>query len=525
MADTTPGESSPTNVLRLPLTANKEGSPKSNANSVTPTSSHRSRRQHKHSSTAEGTDDSPKHKTHKRHHHSGGDASPKKHRHGGDKSPKVKSPRAPDDKSPSSHLVKRHQKHHDADGTPRRRKGHASSDPLGRKNADESSPGGTKKKIAKKPRPVPSENPRPKDDAADKLAAIPVFDSADFGSPGIGTTRVSPQKDTKMDSPVRRALLISCTYKSPEAVQIKRDLGLGQLHGLLTNEQEGFGFESSNIKILVDTDFAGAAPVPSTGYSSRDGIIAAMKDLVQDAKSGDSFFFAFSGIGTPAKGEDTKPSILPSDHAENGPISEELIHDLLVKPLPEGVRMTALIDTPFVGFALDLRYEYRGGDWKDVTKSYNIAADVRLFSTRSPPDESNRGRLMNAFSEVVSKHFSGTDTITWTELFYKMEEIVQLPGVSAPQIIATSSQFYDCNNAVNLTFAEPNQATLLGPVSGSRLSPPLKVTPDSKQNPNQDQATGSKKKICIFFSVSIGIIAAGVAVTLVLLNSQNKEAA
>ncbi|KAG0079488.1 Ca(2+)-dependent cysteine protease [Linnemannia elongata] len=82
-----------------------------------------------------------------------------------------------------------------------------------------------------------------------------------------------------------------------------------------------------------------------------------MKWLVKDAEPQDSLFFHYA-VGDETDGYDE--IIYPCDYLRTGIISDDEMYDLLVKELPAGVQLTALVDACHSGTMLDLPYVYNG---------------------------------------------------------------------------------------------------------------------------------------------------------------------
>ncbi|CAE6413910.1 unnamed protein product [Rhizoctonia solani] len=119
-----------------------------------------------------------------------------------------------------------------------------------------------------------------------------------------------------------------------------------------------FGFQKESIiKLTDDTTEPHRLP-------TKENLISAMRWLVEDAKPNDSLFFHFSGHGGQTEdlsGEEIDgydEVIYPVDFEQNGHIDDDVIHDLIVRPLPPGCRLTALFDCSHSGTALDLPYVY-----------------------------------------------------------------------------------------------------------------------------------------------------------------------
>lgn len=87
--------------------------------------------------------------------------------------------------------------------------------------------------------------------------------------------------------------------------------------------------------------------------------------LVQGCKSGDSLIFHYSGHGSQQidySGEEPdgyNETLCPVDFETQGMIVDNQINDIIVKPLPHGVRLHAIIDACHSGTVLDLPFLVR----------------------------------------------------------------------------------------------------------------------------------------------------------------------
>ncbi|KAJ8521737.1 hypothetical protein ONZ45_g1645 [Pleurotus djamor] len=154
----------------------------------------------------------------------------------------------------------------------------------------------------------------------------------------------------------------------------------GQLGGCINDVknitrfiQSQFGYRQEDIVILTD-DVDDHRRKPT-----RENILRAMQWLVRDAQPNDSLFFHYSGHGGQTKDVDGDEEdghdevIYPVDFQENGQITDDEMHDIMVKPLPPGCRLTAIYDSCHSGSALDLPYIY---STEGKIKEPNLAADV-----------------------------------------------------------------------------------------------------------------------------------------------------
>lgn len=91
------------------------------------------------------------------------------------------------------------------------------------------------------------------------------------------------------------------------------------------------------------------------------------------------FFFHYSGHGGQTEDLDGDEddgydeTIYPVDHEQAGVIIDDTMHDILIRPLPAGCRLTAIMDCCHSGSALDLPYIY---STTGNLKEGNIMADV-----------------------------------------------------------------------------------------------------------------------------------------------------
>ena len=149
----------------------------------------------------------------------------------------------------------------------------------------------------------------------------------------------------------RRALLIGINYPNSEA----------PLQGCwndvkdIENFIRDYGFE--DIRVLTDED-------DSPEWPTRDNMLDAMEWLVEDVQPGDSLFFHFSGHGSQQQDlsgdeeDGLDETLQPCDFEEAGDIVDDDLFEILVRPLAEGAKLTAILDCCHSGSALDLHYQY-----------------------------------------------------------------------------------------------------------------------------------------------------------------------
>ncbi|KAL0571526.1 Ca(2+)-dependent cysteine protease [Marasmius crinis-equi] len=175
----------------------------------------------------------------------------------------------------------------------------------------------------------------------------------------------------------------------------------GELNGCINDARNisrflctHFGYKQEDIVMLTD-DATNPRQIP-TGQN----IIQAMQWLVNGASPNDSLFFHYSGHGGQTKDLDGDEDdgydevIYPLDHEENGHI---IIHDILVKPLPAGCRLTAIFDSCHSGSALDLPYIY---STEGKVKEPNLAAEAGQ-GLLSAATSYARGDMKGVFSSAM----------------------------------------------------------------------------------------------------------------------------
>lgn len=168
----------------------------------------------------------------------------------------------------------------------------------------------------------------------------------------------------------KKALLVGINYFGTKAELRGPINDVNNVERYLLNN----GFSSDNIVKLTDDQRVQRA-IPT-----RQNILDAIKWLVKDAKPNDSLFFHYSGHGGQTEDQPDENGqydeddgydevIYPLDFETNGFIVDDLLHSMMVKPLPQGCRLTALFDSCHSGSVLDLPYMY---STKGVLKEPNV---------------------------------------------------------------------------------------------------------------------------------------------------------
>jgi len=131
-----------------------------------------------------------------------------------------------------------------------------------------------------------------------------------------------------------------------------------------------------------------------------------MKWLVRDARTNDSLFFHYSGHGGQTKDLDGDEAdgydevIYPVDHETAGEIVDDIMHEIMVKPLPPGCRLTSIFDSCHSGSALDLPYIY---STEGKVKEPNLAAEAgqNLLTTATSYARGDMGGVLKGVVGLV----------------------------------------------------------------------------------------------------------------------------
>ncbi|KAG2354542.1 peptidase C14, caspase domain-containing protein [Suillus spraguei] len=166
-----------------------------------------------------------------------------------------------------------------------------------------------------------------------------------------------------------------------------------------------FGYKEEDMVILTD-DARDPRQIPT-----RQNILRAMEWLVRDARPHDSLFFHFSGHGGQTEDLDGDEDdgydevIYPVDFKVNGHIVDDLMHDIMVKSLPAGCRLTAIYDCCHSGSALDLPFVYTT---EGKIKEPNLAAEAGQSLMSATAEHGHQAEVISRATKT-----SPADCISW----------------------------------------------------------------------------------------------------------------
>ncbi|CAM6106057.1 unnamed protein product [Calypogeia fissa] len=177
---------------------------------------------------------------------------------------------------------------------------------------------------------------------------------------------------------------------------------------------------------------------------TKHNIRMALYWLVQGCKSGDSLVFHFSGHGSQQRNligdevDGMDETICPVDFETQGMIVDDEINTAIVRPLPPGVRLHAIVDACHSGTVLDLPWLYHidYGRWEDQRsyRSYKGTNGGEAYSFSGCDDDqtsadtsalskvTSTGAMTFCFIQAVER---SRGTVTYGSLLNDMRQAIQ----------------------------------------------------------------------------------------------------
>lgn len=273
----------------------------------------------------------------------------------------------------------------------------------------------------------------------------------------------------------QRALLVGINYFGSN-VQLQGCVNdVKNIFRLLT---ETYGWHSSAIRVLTDEERdPRRAP-------TKSNIVANLHWLANGddtARPGDVLFLQLSGHG--AQQEDPhgleadgmNETFLPVDFKSAGMLSDDEISEVTIRPLPEFVKLTAVMDCCHSGTGLDLPFTHTSHGWRMETNPWFHASDVQLFSGcedgATSADVSSRygqagGAMTTAFCNALrmNKNPSYPELLATLNRVMKENRFAQRPQLSSSQQFAFDRPF-------SLTDAVENRNPMLGRIVNQKFPP------------------------------------------------------
>lgn len=176
---------------------------------------------------------------------------------------------------------------------------------------------------------------------------------------------------------------------------------------------ERFKFDPANMVVLTD-DTTDPRFMPT-----KENIFKYFKWLVDGAQPGDSLFLHYSGHGGTSRDADGDEqdgfdeTIIPVDFQKTGQIVDDEINKMLVKPLPQGVRLTAIFDSCHSGSVMDLPF------------TYTIDGSLVIHEI------DNRKAAMKAGIEAGMAYLSGNKALAMTRGMDAIKHLIAKPSKPA----------------------------------------------------------------------------------------------
>ncbi|KAF9784616.1 caspase domain-containing protein [Thelephora terrestris] len=206
-------------------------------------------------------------------------------------------------------------------------------------------------------------------------------------------------------------------------------------------------FKSQDIMVLTD-DSRDPRRLPT-----KTNMLNAMKWLVKDAKAHDSLFFHYSGHGgrlPDQKGDEVDgydDVIFPVDYEQKGVgiINDDVLNELLVHPIPDGCRLTALFDSCHSSSVLDLVYLYHSNGLlknSPVSESYRKSkgspGDVICFSgcedNQTSADTVEGGLAVGAMSWAFIQCLNANPKQSYQQLLKNIRTLLRKHFSQRPQL-------------------------------------------------------------------------------------------
>lgn len=211
------------------------------------------------------------------------------------------------------------------------------------------------------------------------------------------------------------------------------------------------GYRWEDMVILTD-DQRDMSRVPT-----KANMLNAMQWLVSGVQTNDSLFFHYSGHGGQTKDLDGDEQggfddvIYPVDFEMAGHIVDDLMHDIMVRPLMPGVRLTALFDSCHSGTCIDLPFTYRAQD--GGIKEYNVWKESKGDALGAVMNYA-RGDYMSVFSSVkkIASRVSNSNSSAQKQRKFSPADVISFSGCKDTQTSADASEGGQATGAMSWAF-------------------------------------------------------------------------
>ncbi len=162
---------------------------------------------------------------------------------------------------------------------------------------------------------------------------------------------------------IKKALLVGVTYPGTGSALPGCSNDVRTMQRLL----KWLGLEPLEVQLYTDDESFSER----NGLPTKENIENGLRWIAEGAEPGDNLFIHFSGHGyqLPCENEEDKAkdpdgfdeALVPMDFEENGSIRDNQIDEFCARPLPRGVRLTAIFDCCHSGSMMDLPFVFGRG--------------------------------------------------------------------------------------------------------------------------------------------------------------------
>jgi len=297
----------------------------------------------------------------------------------------------------------------------------------------------------------------------------------------------SPEEQRE-NGPRRKALFVGISYAGTSSFLEFCHEDAWKMKDFFCQPAYGFSDTPETVKVLMDAENA-----PEGERPTKENIKAGIKWLVDEAVAGDSLLFFYSGHGTRVPNNNDREkdgydeALCPIDMEENGMLVDDELNEILVQPLPAGVRLTCFLDACHSGTGMDLPYHWspytEGTEWQLDQGGYYAAADVICVSAAADdetakhrPDLARRrpdhpaGAFTSAFLVACEVH--DTQCVqNWKEMMTIIKNVCK-DFRYGQSVQLSSTQSFDLTREFNLHDSIPNSNEKMGPVTEGNGEPP-----------------------------------------------------
>jgi hypothetical protein len=208
---------------------------------------------------------------------------------------------------------------------------------------------------------------------------------------------------------------------------------------------EKYGFPAANMVVLTDDQ---QDPI---FQPTKQNIINGISWLIKDAKQGDSLFFHYSGHGGQVEDLDGDESdgydstLQALDWESAGHILDDDLHDLMVKTLPAGVRLTCCFDCCHSGTIMDVPYVYKCDGTIELSTSHvHMSAALKFLEAAKDLKDGSKLAATEKLKDGVRMFFSKPkrtekERLEFAETHTSLADVIVLSGCLDRQVSADTT--------------------------------------------------------------------------------------